>query len=133
MEHQQKIIEAIKSAIKHVESSMKALVNRDKNEVADSVWQAAADLEYANFLFSIIMQDESESSSWKLDTRSKQVEIGPLLMSAQNLLRNAESGLDVGELRETYKKTWMARGYLLKVQGILEKRRKEGKTKISQG
>jgi len=131
MEDQQKIIEAIKSAINHLESSMKALVNRDKNEVADSVWRAAADLEYANFLFSIIIQDESESSSWKLDTRSKQVEIGPLLMSAQDLLRDAEKGLGVGELRETYKKTWMARGYLLKVQGILEKRRREGKKSSS--
>jgi len=131
MEHQQKIIEAIKSAIKHVESSMKALVNRDKNGVADSVWRAAADLEYANFLFSIVIQGESESSSWKLDLRSKQVEIRPLLMSAQDLLRDAESGLGVSELREAYKKTWMARGYLLKVQGILERRRKEGRTSSS--
>jgi len=131
MEHQQKIIEVIRSAISHLESSMKALVNRDENGVADSVWRAAADLEYGNFLFSINIQDESESTSWKLDPRSKQVEIGPLLMSAQDLLRDAEKGLDVGELREAYKKTWMARGYLLKVQGILEKRRKEGERSSS--
>ena len=125
MEHQQKIAEAVKSATNHLESSMKALVKRDENGVAGSVWRAAADLEYANFLFSV-MQDESESRSWKLDLRSKQVEIGPLLVSAQDLLREAEIGLDVSELREAYKKTWMARGYLLKVQEILEKRRKKG-------
>lgn len=126
MEHQQKIIEAVKSAINHLESSMKALVNGDKNGVADSVWRAAADLEYANFLFFII-QDEPETRSWKLDSRSKQVEIGPLLVSAQDLLKEAESGLDISELHDAYKKTWMARGYLLKIQGNLEKRRKEGK------
>ena len=125
MKHQQKIIEAIKSAINHLESSMKCLVNRDENGVAGAVWRAAADLEYANFLFSV-MQDESESRSWKLDLRSKQVEIEPLLVSAQDLLREVEIGLDVSELREAYKKTWMARGYLLKVQEILEKRRKKG-------
>ncbi len=125
MEHKQKIIEAVKSAINHLESSTQALVNRDENGVAGSVWRAAADLEYANFLFSII-QDESESRSWKLDPRSKQVEIEPLLVSAQDLLKEAENVLDVRELHEVYKKTWMARGYLLKIQEILEKRRKKG-------
>jgi len=104
---------------------MQALVNRDENGVAGSVWRAAAELEYTNFLFSII-QGESESRSWKLDPRSKQVEIGPLLVSAQDLLRKAENGLDVSELHEAYKQTWMARGYLLKIQEILEKRRKKG-------
>jgi len=126
MEHQQKIIEAIKSAINHLESSMNALVNGDENEVTSSVWRAAADLEYANFLF-FITQDEPETRSWKLDSRSKQVEIGPLLVSAQDLLKEAENGLDISELHDAYKKTWMARGYLLKVQGKLEKRRKEDK------
>jgi len=125
MEHQRKIIETIKSAINHLESSMKALANGDENGVAGSVWRAAADLEYTNFLFSII-QNKPESHSWKLDLRSKQVEIEPLLLSTQDLLKEAESGLDVGKLHEAYKKTWMARGYLLKVQGILEKRRKKG-------
>jgi len=125
MEYQPKIVEAIKSAINHLENSMKALVNGDENRVSDSVWRAAADLEYANFLFAI-MQDSSESRSWKLDLRSKQVEIGPLLMSAQDLLKEAESSLGISELQEVYKKTWMARGYLLKVQEILEKKRKKG-------
>ncbi len=125
MEHKQKIIEAVKSAINHLESSTQALVNRDENGVAGSVWRAAAELEYANFLFSII-QDESQSRSWKLDPRSKQVEIEPLLVSAQDLLKEAENVLDVRELHEVYKKTWMARGYLLKIQEILEKRRKKG-------
>ncbi len=125
MEHKQKIITAIKSSINHLENSMKALVNRDENGVAGSVWRAAAELEYANFLFSII-QNESQSNSWKLDPRSKQVEIGALLVSAQDRLREAGNGLDMSELNEAYKQTWMARGYLLKVQEILEKRRKKG-------
>lgn len=117
-------MKAIKSAINHLESSMKALVNENEKEVADSVWRASADLEYANFLF-FITQDEPETRSWKLDSRSKQGEIGPFLVSAQDLLKEAESSLDVNEPHDAYKKTWMARGYLLKVQGKMEKRRKE--------
>jgi len=124
MKNQQEIAKAVKSAIDHLEDSMKALANGDENGVAGSVWQAAADLEYANFLFSI-MEEESNRGSWKLDLRSKEVEIGPLLVSAQELLREAEGGLGLSELHEVYKKTWMARGYLFKVQEILEKRRKK--------
>jgi len=125
MEYQQRIIEAVKSAINHLERSVKALMDRDEKGVVTSVWRAAADLEYANFLFSI-MQDESGSRSWKVDLGSKQMEIGPLLVSAQDLLKEAESGLNINELHEAYRKTWIARGYLLKVQGILDKRQKKG-------
>jgi len=124
MEHQQKIIEVLASAINHLEDSMQAIVNRDENGMNNSVWQAAADLEYANFLFSII-QGEAKSLSGKLDLHSKQVETGPLLASAQDLLKEAKSRLDVGEFYEAHKKTWVARGYLLKVQEILEKRQKK--------
>jgi hypothetical protein len=123
MEQQKSIIEALTSAISHLENSMKALANRDENRVMASVWKAAADLEYTNFLFSIT-RDKPKSSSWKLDLRSKQVEIGPLLVSAQDLIKEAKNDLDADGLLEAYKKTWMARGYLLKVSGILQKAQK---------
>jgi hypothetical protein len=123
MEQQKSIIEALTSAISHLENSMKALVNKDENKVMTSVWKSAADLEYANFLFSIT-RDELKSVSWKLDLRSKQVEIGPLLVSAQDLIKEAKSDLDTDGLLEAYKKTWMARGYLLKVSNILQKAQK---------
>jgi hypothetical protein len=123
MEHQKSIIEALTSAISHLEKSMKALVNKDENRVMTSVWKSAADLEYANFLFSIT-RDKLKSSSWKLDLRSKQVEIGPLLVSAQDLIKEAKNDLDADGLLEAYKKTWMARGYLLKVSDIFQKAQK---------
>jgi hypothetical protein len=128
MEQQKRIIEALTSAINHLENSMKALVNRDENRVMSSVWKAASDLEYANFLFSIT-QDEPKSHSWKLDLRSKQVEIGPLLVSAQDLIKEAKSDLDANGSLEAYKKTWMARGYLLKVYDTLQKAQKKSGSK----
>jgi len=128
MKQQKSIIEALTSAVGYLESSMKALVNKDEKKVIASVWKAAADLEYANFLFSIT-QDKPKSSSWKLDLRSKQVEIGPLLVSAQDLIKEAKSDLDADELPKAYKKTWMARGYLLKVSDILQKAQKKSEPK----
>jgi hypothetical protein len=128
MEQQKSISETLTSAISHLENSMKALVNKDENRVMASVWKAAADLEYTNFLFSIT-RDKPKSSSWKLDLRSKQVEIGPLLVSAQDLIKEAKSDLDANELPKAYKKTWMARGYLLKVSDILQKAQKKSEPK----
>ncbi len=128
MKQQKNITEALTSAISHLENTMKALVSKDENKVMTSVWKSAADLEYANFLFSII-QEKQKSHSWKLDLRSKQVEIGPLLVSAQDLVKEAKRDLDANGLPETYKKTWMARGYLLKVSDILQKAQKKSESK----
>jgi len=128
MKQQKSISETLTSSISHLENSMKALMNKDENRVMATVWKAAADLEYANFLFSIT-QDKPKSSSWKLDLHSKQIEIGPLLVSAQDLIKEAKSDLDADELPKAYKKTWMARGYLLKVSDILQKAQKKSEPK----
>ncbi len=109
-----KITEAISSAINRLEDSTKALVEKDERGMMDSVWEASAELEYALFLFSLIHQEEAERSSWKLDSPSKQVEVGPTLVSAQDLLKEAKSYIDIGDLGKAHKKTWMARGHLLK-------------------
>jgi len=111
----EKIIEAITSAINRLEDSMKALMEKDEQGVVGSVWEAAAELEYALFLFSLTQQEEAERSSWKLNLPSKQVEVGPTLVSAQDLLIEAKSCIDIGELGIAHKKTWMARGCLLEV------------------
>jgi hypothetical protein len=116
------IFKAITSAIAHLEDSMEALVKKDEKKVAHFAWRAASDLEYAVFLFSILHQDETESSSWKLNPKSKQVEIGPLLISAQDLLKEAKNSFEADELHEAHKKTWMARGQLLRVHDLLEKK-----------
>jgi len=120
----EKLTEAIVSARDHLEDSMKAVSKGSDEEVSGIVWRAAADLEYALFLFSIIHQDESGGSSWKLDLRSKDVEVDSVLASTRDLLEEVESKIEAGELREAHKKTWMARGYLLKLHNFFEKRTK---------
>jgi hypothetical protein len=128
MKQQKNITEALTSVINHLENTLKALVNKDENKVMTSVWKSAADLEYANFLFSI-PREKQKNHSWKLDLRSKQVEIRPLLVSAQDLVKEAKSDLDANGLLKAYKKTWMARGYLLKVSNILQKAQKKSESK----
>jgi len=114
---------AITSAMGYLEDSMKIVSRMD--DVSSLIWRAAADLEYALFLFSVMNQDESESSSWKLGLHSKEVEIESVLKSAMDLLQKAESSIKTGELRDAHKKTWMARGYLLRLQEFFEKRRRK--------
>ena len=120
----EKLTRAITSAMGYLEDSMKAVSKRNDEDVSSLVWEAAADLEYALFLSSIMHQDESESSSWKLGLPSKEVEIDSILASTRDLLEEAKSKIKAGELREAHKKTWMARGYLLRLQEFFEKRRK---------
>jgi len=110
-----KITEAITSAISRLEDSMKALMEKDEQGVVGSVWEAAAELEYALFLFSLTQQEEAERSSWKLNLLSKQVEVGLTSVFAQDLLIEAKSCIGIGELGIAHKKTWMARGCLLEV------------------
>ena len=122
---QENIFKAITSAIAYLEDSMEALVKKDEKKVAHSAWRAASDLEYALFLFSLMHQDETESPSWKLNPKSKQLEIEPLLISAQDLLKEAKNRFEADELHEAHKKTWIARGQLLKVHDLLEKKLKK--------
>ncbi len=123
---QENILKAITSAIAYLENSMEALVKNDEKKAVLFTWRAASDLEYALFLFSLIQQDENESSLWKLDPHSKQLEIEPLLISAQDLLKEAKNSFEADELHEAHKKTWIARGHLLRVHDFFEKKRRKG-------
>lgn len=123
-----KLTRAITSATGYLEDSIKFVSRSDDKDVSDLVWRAAAELEYALFLFSITHQDESEGSSWKLGLHSKEVEVESILASTRDLLEDAESKIKDGGLREAHKKTWMARGYLLRLQEFFEKKKKLEKT-----
>ena len=119
------VLESITSAIKHLEEAMKALVEKNEKEVTRFVWKAAADLEHALFLFSLMHQEETQSASWKLDPTAKQVEVEPTLILAQDLLKEAKESFEAEKFHEAHKKTWMARGYLLRIHEFFEKMRKK--------
>ena len=118
-----KITKAVLSAIKHLENSRRSVTEDNENLLANQVWKASAEVEYALFLFSILRQNE-QSHSWKVDLKSKELEVAAVITSTQELLQKAKTSFENGDLLEAHKKIWMARGYLLKVQNILEKKHK---------
>jgi len=122
----EKIRDAIDSAMNHLENSMRALAkNNDEKAVVNPLWLASSETEYALFLFSLIHQEKSESPPWKQSSQSKQiVEVGPALVSAQSLLKEAKGNIEAGATERAYEEAWGARNLLLKVQELFEKKRK---------
>jgi len=122
----EKLVGSIVSAVEHLEKSMESLVKKDERSMESSVWRATADVEYALFLLSLTQGEEPESSLRRPDLPSRPAEIGPVLMLAQDLLKEAKGNIDAGDLREARKKTWAARSHLLKARELMEKRRRSG-------
>lgn len=120
-----KILKALKSAVKHSEDSVLTLKKKDENSFADAVWHVAAELEYALFLFSITLQGGADKPSWRINPKSKNYEVGQTLVTVQNLLSEAEKQVETGKLLDAYKRTYIARHYVLKVQEDLAKRKRE--------
>ncbi|UCC33510.1 MAG: hypothetical protein JSW53_00420 [Candidatus Bathyarchaeota archaeon] len=118
----EKLTRAVTSAMKYLEISIRVASKGD--DVRDLVWNAAANLEYALFLFSIMHQDVPKSSSWRLTSASKEVEVESILASTRDLVAKAENEIKAGALHEARKITWMARGHLLRLQEFFEKQRK---------
>ena len=118
----QKLSKAVTSALTYIEESIIAQAKSDQNKVIQLNWKAASDLEYCLFLFSLINPNDTRSSSWKLYL-PKQPEIEVLLTSTRDLLIEAIESLDANDLKEAYKKTWLARGQILQIHDFYEKKR----------
>ena len=121
---EKKITNAVLSAMKYLENSKNLITENNQDALANHVWKASAELEYALFIFSILRKNEDQSHSWKVDLKSKNLEIAPAIVSTEELLEKARTGFENGNFLEAHKKIWTARGYLLKVQNVLEKKRK---------
>ncbi len=115
--HTHKISKAVTSALAYLEDAINLHV--ELSEVIMLVWNAASDLEYALFLFSLI-DPETRNSSWRLQ-QSKQAEIESLLASTRKLLQDASEGLRADNLEEAHRKIWLARGQLLKIHDSYDK------------
>ena len=131
--HQEKILNALSSAIGHLENSLKMFSNRKEKETFDLVWRASSDVEYGLFLLSLIHSDEAESFYSKHKLSSQQIETQPeqALMLALEMLREAKDNIKGNDLSGAHEKTWKARSYLLKVQEIFEKKQKASREKSS--
>jgi hypothetical protein len=120
-----KTLKALKSAITYVNNSMLAMDRKDDNLLTDSVWHAAAELEYTLFLFSITVENEIDKSKWKLNPKLKKIEVGPTLVTVQDLLNEAEKCIKDEKLLDAFKSAYVARHYMLRVQKDFAKKKRE--------
>jgi len=121
----EKILKALQSAITHLKNSISVVDEKGKNPIEDNVWHAAAELEYALFLFSVKVDNEIDKSKWKLNPKHKKAEVGPTLIKAQDLLKEAEKHFKNEELIDAYRNASICRHYILKVQKDFAKKRRE--------
>lgn len=123
----EQLVEAVVSAINSLEEAVKALADKDEEKLSGQLWQASADSEHALFLFSLTQPEEptGSGSSWKSKIRLKKVDVESALALTNDLLRDAKENIQKDGFQEAYEKTWMARGYLLKAQQIIERAKKE--------
>jgi hypothetical protein len=120
----QKISKTITSALVYIEDAIDKQAKGNEEKVMQLTWRAASDLEYILFIFSL-KQPEETRNSWKLPP-TKQPKIESLLSSTQELLQEAKKNVEVDNLKEGHKKVWVARGQLLRIHDIFEK--KKGKS-----
>lgn len=119
-----KITETMESVADHLQRCVKTLESDDGKELEELIWQAATDLEYTLFLWSVRYENEIEQSSWKHHSKSKKLDVEPALIAARDLVEEAKNGLDSDEISDAYTKTWKARVHLLSIQKALENKHK---------
>jgi len=119
----QKISKTITSALAYIEEAIDKQAEGNEEKVMQLTWRAASDLEYGLFLFSLRHPEENRSSSWKLPP-IKQPKIESLLASTQDSLEEAAKSLEADDLKEAHKKMWIARGQLLRIHDLFEKKQR---------
>jgi len=120
----QKISKTVASALAYIEDSIDPQAKGNEEKVMQLTWRAASDLEYGLFLFSLKGPEETRSSSWKLPP-IKQPKIESLLASTQDILEEAAKSLEADDLKEAHKKLWIARGQLLRIHDLFEKKQRK--------
>ncbi|MGD8546313.1 MAG: hypothetical protein PVH12_09080 [Candidatus Bathyarchaeota archaeon] len=120
-----KILKALKLAITQLDSSLDAEDATAGKPPEETVWHAAAEVEYALFLFSVSIEEETQKSKWKINPKLKKAEVKPLLVEVQSLLETAEKKLKNDDLLNAYKNASIARDYLLRIQKRFTKEKRE--------
>jgi hypothetical protein len=113
--HRGKIAGALASCEVFLEKSVVSL--KDAPEEFDMcVWRAAAELEYALFLFSLKNADADVTSKWKTESYNRSDQPAKLLKTVQTLVAKSKESTVSGNWLKAYKHAFVARHILLKIQ-----------------
>jgi len=126
---QKEIEAALKKTNEYLEEAIKAVVNKNEVKVREMIWKASSELEYFLFLLSMaIGEDNLQKANPRLGSDPKiKGEIGPFLVSIQDLLTEAQKLLQRKSRIEAYVKAKAARNGLLRLHTTLERQMKAKK------
>lgn len=122
---EEKMLRSLESAVTYLENSALALDKEDEDLLADNIWHAAAELEYALFLLSITTQNENGVTELRSNRGSKGADVDSALVDVKNLLKEAEEFVLNGRLQDAYGSAYAARHRVLKIKDDLAKKRRE--------
>lgn len=121
----EKISRTLLSALNHLNKSISALKEGDENAFSNDVWHVAAELEYALFLFSLMLGEDRSVPASKPNPDPKNLPTDAIMSRVKELIQEAQGFLKVGSLLNAHKSVYLARHYLFKVQEGLS-RKKQG-------
>lgn len=113
--YSEKIAKALASCEAYLEESIAAL--KSACEESDSwLWHAAAELEYALFLFSLKSPDEDVTLNWKTGSYDRSDSAAKLLNTVQNLVVQSKESIAAGNWLQARKYAYAAGSILLRIQ-----------------
>jgi hypothetical protein len=125
MKTQRKLLTALKSASAFVDDSLHCLAEAEDALIARKVWYVAVELEYALFLFSMILGDESVGVRRKLMRAPKLVKIDDTLRLTRSLLEKSGELTSRNQLLDAYTEASIARSHVLTLQKYYRKKKRE--------
>ena len=124
-------ISSLELAYNCLEEAIKSATEKKEHNLGELVWKASSELEYSLFLLSMKIGEENLpkiNPSSRFDPKFKG-EIGPFLVSIQDLTAEAIKLLKKKLYSEAYEAARAARNGLLRLHTMLERQRKEKKKK----
>lgn len=124
-------ISSLELAYNCLEEAIKSAIEKKEHNLGELVWKASSELEYSLFLLSMKIGEENLpkiNPSSRFDPKFKG-EIGPFLVSIQDLTEEAIKLLKKKLYSEAYEAARAARNGLLRLHTMLERQRKEKRRK----
>lgn len=118
-----KITRALTSCQAYLEKSIAAVEGVSEDDL--SVWHAAAELEYALFLFSLKNANSDVTPKWKTESADRSDQPAKLLQKAQVLVAKSRTSGISGKWLEAYKAAFTARHILLRIQRESAKKKRD--------
>ena len=127
--YSEKIVKALTSC----EAYLAKLIPASKNTCEESdnwMWHAAAELEYALFLFSLKSPDEDVALNWKTGSRDRSDSTAKLVETVQNLVIRSKESTMTGDWLQARRCAYAAADILLRIQREHSRKKRGARAKV---